>query len=128
MMSCVAVRRTLVTQSNHRQGAAPWGTILFLTIFVLLLLVAASYYLYPAYRAMASASQPADRKLLQGVSMLVLAVVLFCLLGGLVLAFRIGRFFLPRPPRKKIQTEVVDIWKESGKRLVISDEDEEQIE
>ena len=41
----------------------------------------------------------------------------FVLFGGLLIAFRIGRFFIPRPVAGRKKTEYVDAWAESGRRM-----------
>ncbi len=43
----------------------------------------------------------------------ILLVMLFC---GLVLMFKVHRFFLPRPKTPRTQTKYVDAWAEAGKR------------
>ena len=45
-------------------------------------------------------------------------MVLFVLFAGLLLSFRVGRFFFPRPtPAPRRRTEYVDAWVESGRRM-----------
>ena len=36
---------------------------------------------------------------------------------GLLLTFRISRFFFPRPTAPRTHTKVVDAWTEAGQRL-----------
>jgi hypothetical protein len=55
---------------------------------------------------------------------LVLAIVLFILLVGLLLTFKIGRFFRARPVSPRKATKYVDAWEESGRRLKLPEKDE----
>jgi hypothetical protein len=109
---------------HHRppRGAIHWAVLSFLLAFSALLLLVIWYYLVPAADAARVASPP-DKARLRAVSALLLAVILFVLLVGLILTFRVGRFFFPRPPAKPIKTEYVDAWAESGKRLKIPPSD-----
>jgi hypothetical protein len=101
-----------------------WSVLGFLFIFVLVLLLVGWFYLIPAARAMENAD-PQQRVYLRDTSKLLLAVVLILLGSVLVLCFRIGQFFLPRPPTKRVRTNYVDAWAEAGKRMQIPDEDGE---
>ena len=108
------------TSPNPRRLAArsPWAAAAFLLGFTLLLLAVCYYFLLPALEAAKNAT-PADRARLRAWSALLLAIVLIILGSGLVLTFRIGRFFFPRPPTPRTHTHTrhVDIWTEAGKRL-----------
>jgi hypothetical protein len=56
---------------------------------------------------------------------LVLAILLFILIAGMMLTFRIGRLFFPRQTPPRTQTKYVDAWAESAKRMPVPpDEDE----
>ena len=54
---------------------------------------------------------------------LLFALVLVILISGLILTFRIGRFFFPRPSGPRVQTKHVDAWAEAGKRAKLADSD-----
>jgi hypothetical protein len=103
-----------------------WAALAFLLGFTIFLVFLSRYYLLPALDAVRHTNVP-GRKELRAWSTLLLAIVLFILLVGLILTFRVGRFFLPRPPAKRVRTKYVDAWAESGKRLeTVSDEDEDE--
>jgi Trk-type K+ transport system membrane component len=107
--------------------------VLYLSGFAGVLMLVCWLYLFPAIRAAASAIEhhdPRQKKELAATASLVLVVVLFVLFAGLLLAFRMGRFFFPRPqpPRAK-PTEYSDAWEESGRRMNVADlprDDEEE--
>jgi len=88
----------------------------FLLAFAALIAVVAFYYLLPALDA-ARGADVAGRRQLSAFSMLLMAVILFVLLVGLAMTFRIHRFFFPRPIPKRTQTEYVDAWSESARRM-----------
>src|SRR5947209_5840930 len=101
-----------------------WAAIFFLLGFVVLLLVLCYYYLLPAFDALKHAT-PQDKAKLRAWSALLLALVLVILISGLILTFRIGRFFFPPPSGPRIRTKHVDAWAEAGKRLDAPDTDDE---
>ena len=95
--------------------------VLYLSGFAGVLMLVCWLYLFPAIRAAASAIERHDalqKKELAATASLILVLVLFVLFAGLLLAFRMGRFFFPRPapPRTK-PTEYVDAWEEAGRRM-----------
>ncbi len=92
-----------------------WPTLAFLVGYVLLLLAIFKYYLLPALDAFRDADQP-HKELLSAHSALILAILLLILAAGIMLTFRIGRFFFPRISEKRSQTKYVDAWAEAGKR------------
>lgn len=106
----------------RNRGAIHWAILAFLLGFSVLLVILIWYYLIPAGEAAKAASQ-ADKAKLRAVSTLLLAVVLFILFVGLLLIFRAGRFFFPKPLAKRGKTEYVDVWAESGKRLQVPPRD-----
>jgi hypothetical protein len=95
----------------------------FLFAFGALLIFVCHYYLFPALEAGRHATGP-ERRLLSAHAALLLAVMLFILLMGLILTFRIGRFFLPRRRQPPRPTVYPDAWSEAGRRLEIDSEDE----
>lgn len=107
----------------QRPFRTPWSLLAFLLAYVVLLIVLSRVYLIPALQVIGSATEK-ERRLLSAHSLLLLAVVLFILGVGLVLTFRIGRFFFPRPTPTRTQTRYVDAWAEAGRRAK-ADEDQE---
>jgi hypothetical protein len=101
---------------RFRAGRTYVAVVVYLLCFVVLLIVVSKMYLLPAMEASRHAS-PQEKKQLAAFARLMLTVVLFVLFGGLLIAFRIGRFFIPRPLAKRKNTEYVDAWAESGRRM-----------
>ena len=92
------------------------AVVVYLLCFTVLLIVISKIYLLPAMEASRDAT-PQEKKQLAAFARLMLAVVLFVLFAGLLIAFRIGRFFIPRPVAGRKKTEYVDAWAESGRRM-----------
>ncbi len=108
-----------------RAGKAYLSFVGYLLGFGILLVGVCRIYLIPAMRAAATAD-PLQRKQLAATAWLVLAIVLFILFAGLLLTFRIGRFFFPRPtPVAPKRTEYSDAWAESGRRMAEAPREEE---
>src|SRR2546421_11560907 len=105
----------------YRLSRTIWGVAIYLVGFLILILVVSKYYLIPAFVAEQHATAE-QRRVLVAHSWLILALVLFVLLVGLLLTFRIGRFFFPGSREPAKPTEYVDAWKEAGKRLRVDDE------
>lgn len=93
-----------------------WASIAFLLGFLLLISVVVRWYLIPAMQA-ANEATPGERQELSAYSMLLMAVILFVVLSGLILSFRVSRFFFPPPPAHPTKTQYVDAWAESARRL-----------
>jgi hypothetical protein len=106
----------LSTNPRFRRGLSYAPVIAYLLGFVVLLLLLIHFFLNPAYDAAKNAPPEGLRKL-KAVGMIMLMLTLVYLLIGLILTFRIGRFFFPRPPTPRVRTPHVDIWAEAGKRL-----------
>ena len=70
-----------------------WATLAFLLAFVALLLLIAHYFMQPAVAA-AHVATPPERRQLSAISVLLLAIILTMLAVGLMLSFRIHRFFV----------------------------------
>ena len=100
--------------------------VIYLLGFGVLLITVCRGFLFPAMIAAANAKAAMDTKAqhrLQGTALLILLCTLFVLFAGLLMVFRIGRFFFPRPPAPRSKTDYVDAWAESGRRMnVPSDE------
>jgi hypothetical protein len=115
--------KTLSPYSRARHALSYIPVIAYLSGFMVLLLLMNHYFLTPATAAARDATPEGKRKL-QAVAWLMLSVTLVYLLIGLMLTFRIGRFFFPRPTNPRVRTPHVDIWAEAGKRLDEKDAEE----
>lgn len=102
--------------SLTRPARIHWATLAFLFGFSVLIVFICYYYLFPAMEAARQAT-PQERRTLSVHATLLLAVVLVILLAGIILTFRIGRFFFPGPVAKREQTKYTDAWAEAGRRL-----------
>jgi hypothetical protein len=114
---------------ERRLGRTQWGVLIFLAGFAVGLLVLANVYLIPASRAFFEAKEQGDKtgtKAISATSALLLAVILFILVTGLILTFRVGRMFFPRATGPRVRTKYVDVWAESGKRMEVPGEGEEE--
>jgi hypothetical protein len=92
----------------------------FLAAFAVFIVFLSTYYLLPALEAFVQAHRAGDqtgKKAISATSALLLSVILIILLSGLILTFRVGRFFFPRQSPPRTRTKYVDIWAESGKRM-----------
>ena len=69
-----------------------WATSAFLIAFVALLSLVADYFMRPAVRA-AHVATPPERRELSAISILLLVILLTMLTVGLMLTFRVRRFF-----------------------------------
>src|SRR6266550_474718 len=101
---------------RFRSARTYWAVLIYLVAFTVLLIALLKFYLLPAAEVARQAGPEERRKLAAG-ALLVLIVILFVLGAGLVLTFRSGRFFFPRPVAPRKRTEYVDAWAESGKRM-----------
>ena len=108
-----------------RAGRTPWAVLLFLFGFTVLLVIVSYYYLFPALEA-AQVATPNQKRGLQAYSRLLLMIVLFILFVGLIITFRVGRFFLPRSTPPPSKTNYVDAWAESAKRIKVPSGDEDE--
>ena len=115
-----------MTRPNRhlRRGVAYVRIVAFLVTFAGLLIFVVYHYLFPAMRVWPHATE-AQRKLLAAQMALLLAVLLAILFVGLLLTFRISRFFFPakRPPRTR--TVYPDAWAESARRIQVDPPEEE---
>lgn len=106
-----------------RYGRVHIAVLIFLAAFAAFLVFLSSYYLMPALVAFRDADKT-GRKAISATSSLLLAVLLFSLVAGIFLTFRIGRFFFPRNAPPRTRTRYVDAWKEAGKRVQTPPEEE----
>jgi peptidoglycan biosynthesis protein MviN/MurJ (putative lipid II flippase) len=117
--------------SHPRSGAIRWSALVFLLVFSVLLIAVASYVLVPGFEAIQDQKlTPEEKRSLQAWYRLLMFILLFILFAGLVLTFRFGRLFFPRPTGPRTETQYVDAWAESARRMQVppaseDDEDEE---
>lgn len=97
--------------------------VAFLLAFAVFIVVIGRWYLIPAMEAAMQAT-PGQKRQLSAYSLLLMAIVLLVVLCGLVLTFRISRYFFPRHASDRSQTKYVDAWAESAKRLEVEPEDD----
>jgi len=110
----------------YRAWRVPWRVIVFMLTFAVLIAFVSRYYLIPALSAAKDAT-PREKRWLMASSRLLLAVILFIIVAGIFMTFRVGRFFFPRysrPPRTR--TQYIDAWAESAKRLEPADDDADE--
>jgi hypothetical protein len=99
-----------------RSGRSVVGVVGFFVLFTVLLLLVYKFYMVPWIAEAQHASKPHLRKM-SAEALLLMCVLLAILLSGLLVTFRISRFFVEPPSGKRSQTKVVDAWSEAGKRL-----------
>src|SRR4029079_1940110 len=94
----------LLPRFHPRLRQSLWAMVVFLAGFSALISVVSHYFLIPALLASHDAT-PAEKRLLSGSAALLMAVVLFILCVGIMLVFRVRRFFFPSasPARTKTQ-------------------------
>ena len=107
---------------TSRTGLGYARVLAFLGGFAVLFVFIVNYYLIPALEAFGQASQE-QRRVLAAHSRLLLAIILFILLAGIVLTFRVGRFFFPRPHTPFKPTRYPDAYAESARRIKVDDDD-----
>lgn len=100
----------------HRVRRSLWASVAFLGGFGALIVIVANYFLIPAADAARTADQAGKRQL-SAVAMLLLAILLFVMLIGLLMTFRIRRFFQPGESAVRTKTEHIDAWAESARRM-----------
>lgn len=107
-------------------GAIRWSALVFLVVFTLLLIAVVSYVLVPGFEAIKDPKlTPEEKRSLQAWYRLLMFVLLFILFAGLVLTFRFGRLFFPRPTPPRTRTQYVDAWAESGRRAQVPPEEKD---
>src|SRR5688572_8496327 len=110
-------------RTHLRSGAIRWSALVFLVVFTLLLIVVVSYVLVPGFEAIQDDKLTAqEKRSLQAWYRLLMFVLLFILFAGLVLTFRFGRLFFPRPTSPRTQTQYVDAWAESARRMQVPED------
>ena len=111
---------------RRRPAHSQWAVLVFLSAFTLGLIALAYYYLLPALEAFIRAKEQGDKtgtKAISATGALLLSIILLILLVGVLLTFRIGRFFFPRKVEPRVKTKYVDAWAESAKRMEVPPEE-----
>jgi hypothetical protein len=111
----------------HRSGRVVWATLAFMLGFAVLIIFISNWYLIPALKASANATGE-EKRVLVAHSRMLLAIVLFILFAGILLTFRVGRYFAPHVGEKSKPTQYVDAWAESAKRVSVPQDDDEDDE
>jgi len=111
--------------SRIRRGRTVIAVVIYLACFTGLLAAVSHYYLIPALKIVAHDATREQKKVMAASAWLIMFLVLFVSLMGLLMTFRIGRFFFPRKRDAAKPTQYVDAWKEAGKRMKVPDEGEE---
>ena len=111
----------------HRLRRSLWASVAFLGGFGALIVIVANYFLIPAADA-ARTADVAGKRQLSAVATLLLAILLFIMLIGLLMTFRIRRFFQPPETAARTKTEHIDAWAESARRMTTppSDDDDDE--
>jgi hypothetical protein len=91
-----------------------WALAVFLLGYLLLLLGVTHFYLLPAYTAFQQAEAD-ERAQLRAGSALLLAVLLVVLVIGLLLTFRLRRYF--SAGETVTRTSYSDAWAQAARRL-----------
>ena len=99
-----------------RSGRTILAVLCFLVLFTLLLVLVNYIYVMPGLEQAKHMNHEQRRKLAAN-AMLVLMLLLTLLVVGLLITFRISRFFFPRPTVPRAHTKVVDAWAEAGQRM-----------
>ena len=107
--------------TTRRAGHAIWAVLVFLVLFTILVVLVSHVYLLPALEAYQHATRE-QRRQMSVPALLLLSVLLTVLFSGLLLTFRIGRFFFPRTASKPTPTKYVDAWAEAGRRAELETE------
>jgi hypothetical protein len=111
-----------------RPARIPAAFLIFLAAFTALVVFLCFYYLLPAARASLEARKAGDKvgtHAISATSALLLSILLLILVAGILLTFRIGRYFFPGKTGPRTQTKYVDAWAESAKRLETPPDDEQ---
>lgn len=99
-------------------GRSIWPAVFFLAGFFALLLAVCYWFLLPAFQLLNEADlKPTQKRQLVAVARLFLVVILFVIVALMLLAFRVGRWFVPHDSRPARPTEYPDAWKEAGRRM-----------
>jgi len=106
----------VILMRDRQPGFSAWPYLVFVILFSLLLLGVCKWYLIQAMDDFGHADKLQKRLL--GLHAMLIMIVLLLIAGlGLLLSFRMGRYFSRRPPSKNTPTKYVDAWSESAKRM-----------
>lgn len=108
---------------GFRAGRSTAAVIAFLALFFALLVFISNWYLIPSLTAFQQATH-AEKRTLGAYAWLILMILLLILFAAMLLIFRVGRFFFPRPQPPRTKTTYVDAWAEAGRRASATDEAE----
>ncbi len=92
------------------------AVLAFLLAFAILIVIVSEFYLLPALSVFNNATKP-QRREMAVYARLLMSVLLVVLVIGLMLTFRMGRWFFPRPSEPPVKTKYIDAWAEAGKRM-----------
>lgn len=106
---------TMPDQKTPRRTIT-WAPVIFLVCFLALVGLIANYWVMPMLRAVKDGT-PADRQRAMLYGMLVLILLLSLLLIGLLASFRFSAWLF-RADSTHTPTKYIDIWEESGRRMV----------
>jgi lysylphosphatidylglycerol synthetase-like protein (DUF2156 family) len=101
---------------HSRLRRSTWAMVAYLLGFAVLITIISRYYLIPAMQA-ANEATAGERRQLSAYSMLLMAIVLLIVVVGIILTFRISRFFFPRPAHPRATMKDIDAWSESARRM-----------
>ena len=99
-----------------RSGRTIFAVLCFLLLFAVLLVLVFHFYVGPGLELAKHLDRPARRKLAAS-ALLAMILMLTLLVLGLLVTFRISRFFFPPPTLPRTRTKVVHAWAEAGKRM-----------
>ena len=114
--------KTTTCNPSHRAGRTIFAVLCFLTLFMIIVLLVSKFYIEPSMEVASHLNrndpqQLKERHAIAAHGMLVMMLLLTLLVIGLLMTFRISRFFFPRPTVPRTRTRVIDAWAEAGKRL-----------
>jgi hypothetical protein len=118
-------RRPDAEKKIQRSGRSIAAVLGFLVLFAILVILVSKFYLIPGFIAAQHATH-AHRRKMAAEALLLMCVMLMILLVGLLISFRISRFFFPPPTDARTRTKVVDAWAEAGKRIEEESPEEEE--
>ena len=113
-----------MTQLPNRSGRTMLAVLAFLLAFAILIVIVSEAYLLPALAAFNNATK-AQRNEMAAYARLLMSILLVVLVIGLMLTFRMGRWFFPRSSEPPVKTKFIDAWAEAGKRMSEDKESEE---
>ncbi len=108
-----------------RTGRTIVAVLCFLLLFAILIVMVSQWYLLPTLAAFNVATK-AEKLEIAAYARLLLTVLLVILIVGLMLTFRMGRFFFPRETGPRVKTTYIDAWAEAGKRASEADSESDE--